>query len=250
MRASRRRATTGPPPRKGRPRRGGEDDRDDQRGGCASNRFCCGRSAAPWPRRHCLPRRWVIVRVPRLLPVDEPGQEVQLSRRWPSDRCGPPLLQQALPVHPRGRCGRAPHSPCDHLRQVGALLPQRALRGLQGEPIRPAGRPHPAVPVDARGRRGVRAAPGREAGVRGRRHHRDLRARGRRGGRRRRHRLGRQGPDAARRRAGVDVRPGVGGGPPARLGQDRGSGPNGASASTRSWSISACPPSEWSTCRR
>ncbi len=160
--------------------------------------------------RHRVPGRRLVVRVPRLLPVDEPGPEVQLPCRRPAHRRRPPVLQQALPVHQGRRGGPEADPPRHHLRQVRDDVPQRALPRVQGQPLRPAGRPHPAVPADARRRRGVRPHPDREGGLRGGRHHRHLRAPGRRQRRRRDDRLRRQGPDAARRRADLDVRPGLG----------------------------------------
>ena len=97
-----------------------------------------------------------------------------------------------------------------HLRQDGELLPARHLPALQGAPEGPSGRTGAAVPADARHRFGLRHGPDRAGPLRGRRHHRHLRAPGAPGRRRRSHRLGRQGPHAARRAGRVDVRSGFG----------------------------------------
>ena len=92
-----------------------------------------------------------------------------------------------------------------HLRQIRGLVPQGALSALQGQSQRAAGRPHSAVPADARGGARLRPHPDRAGPLRGRRPHRHLCETSRRARRRRAHRLRRQGPDAAHRPARVDV---------------------------------------------
>ena len=162
------------------------------------------------PRRPCLSGRRVVVRLPRLLPVDPAGPEVQLSRRPPADGGGQAFFHQNAAVRPRGR-GRHQADPSrDHLRQDRGFVPARHLSALQGPPARAAGRSRAAVSADARDRARLRHDSGRAGPLRGRRPDRDLCAPGARGGRGRFHRLGRQGPDAARRAGGRHVRPGLG----------------------------------------
>ena len=71
-------------------------------------------------------------------------------------------------------------------------------RRLQGEPADAARRPHPAISAHPRRGESLQRRLHRAGGLRGRRSHRHLRARGAGSRRRRDHRLLRQGPDAAR----------------------------------------------------
>ncbi len=182
--------------------------------------LCDGHDPAPppgRPRRPCFSHRRLVVCLPRLLSVDPPGPEIQLPDRSPPDRRGAAVRDQGAAVHPRR--GRRPQAdPSRHdLRQDGELVPARPLPGLQGAPEGSARRAGAAVPADARHRLGVRHGPDRAGPLRGRRHHRHLRPSGARGRRRCPHRLGRQGPHAARRPVRLDVRSGFGPGRGRRL---------------------------------
>ena len=107
----------------------------------------------------------------------------------------------------RDGAGRFQADPSRHdLRQDGELVPARHLSRLQGAPEGSSRRTGAAVSPDARHGFGLRHGPDRAGPLRGRRHHRHLRPPGPSGRRRRAHRLGRQGPDAARRAGRVDVR--------------------------------------------
>ena len=197
------------------------------------------------PRRPRLPGRWLVLRLSRLFPVDQPGRQVQLPLRRAADRRAPPVLHQALPVRARGR--RRHHAdPSRHrLRQVRGDLPQGDLPRLQGHPPRAARRPRAAVPADARGGARLRPGAGRDGRLRGRRHHRHLRQGGEGGRRRGAHHLLRQGPDAARRRHGALLRFRI---------RHRAAGPatgrSGASTARASSTISACRRRRSSTSRR
>ena len=163
----------------------------------------------------------------------------------PADRRGAAVRDQSAAVHPR-RGGRPQADPSRHdLRQDGELVPARHLPGLQGAPEGSSRRTGAAVPADARDRLGLRHGPDRAEPLRGRRHHRHLRPPGARGRRRRAHRLGRQGPHAARRAGRVDVRPGFGPSRGRRL--SRGAA---LRRRTRSRNISASARTRWSTSRR
>ena len=166
------------------------------------------------PRRPRLSRRRLVVRLPRLFPVDPAGPEVQLSIRPAADRSGAPVRHQDAAVRPGGGGGGEADPSRDHLRQVGGFVPPDDVSGLQEPPVGPAGRSDAAVSADARDRPRLRHDPGRAGQVRGRRPDRDLRQAGARGRRRRHDRLGRQGPHAAHRAGRLDVRP--------RLGRPRG----------------------------
>ena len=160
------------------------------------------------PRRPCLSGRRLVVRLPRLFPVDPPGSEIQLPLRQAAGRRGAAVRHQGAAVPARRRGGDQADPSGDHLRQVGEFVPPRALSALQGAPARPAARSRAAVPADARDGRRLRPHPDRAGPLRGRRPHRHLRDAGARQGRRRADRFGRQGPDAARRPGRGDVRPG------------------------------------------
>ena len=158
------------------------------------------------PRRPRFSHRRLVVCLSRVLSVDPPGSEVQLSHGSLTDRRGQAVRDQSAAVHPR-RGGRPQaHSPRHDLRQDGKLVPARHLSAIQGASEGSAGRTGAAIPVDARDRLGLRHGPHRAEPLRGRRHHRHLCPTGPRGRRRRSHRLSRQGPHAARRFGSLDVR--------------------------------------------
>ena len=166
-------------------------------------------SARPSPhetRRPSLPRRRLGVHLQSLPCLAAAEPEI---RRTAGER-GARLLQHGVeaaagcPQH-RGRRGAHPFR--GHLRLFLAHLPQRALCRVQGEPLGAAGRPDPAIRADPRGDPGVRPAVPGDRGLRSRRPHRQLRPAHQGGRRRRDDHLVRQGPHAAGRVEGVDVRP-------------------------------------------
>ena len=85
-------------------------------------------------RRPCLPGGRLVLRLPRLFPVDQPGSEIQLPLGPSADRSGATLLHQAFPVRARWRGRDQADASRHHLRQVGELVPQGALSRLQGAP--------------------------------------------------------------------------------------------------------------------
>ena len=132
--------------------------------------------------------------LPRLPRAAAPDPQVRRA----AGRRGRGLLQHGL-QDGRGRQGRRrAHPRGGDLRQVRAHLPQRALPRLQGAAPAGARRPRPAVRADPRGDPRLQPALHRDGRLRGRRHHRHLRLPGARRRRAGDHRLGRQGPDAAR----------------------------------------------------
>ena len=178
-----------------------------------AHRLCEGHDPAPSsgrPRRPCFSHRRLVLRLPRLLPVDPAGPEIQLPFGPAADRRGAAVCDQGAAVHPRRGGGVQADPSRHHFRQDGKLVPTRHLPGLQGSPEGSPRRTAAAVPADARHRLGLRHGADRAGPLRGRRHHRHLRPPGARGERRRSHRFRRQGPHAARRAGRVDVRPGFG----------------------------------------
>ena len=141
------------------------------------------------------PDRRLGLHLPRLPRAAAPDPQV----RRPAGRRGRRLLQHGLEDAARDQGGRRADPRRGHLRQVRGDLPQRALPGLQGAAPAGARRPRAAVPADPRRDPRLQPALHRAGGLRGRRHHRDLRHAGRGARRAGDDRLGRQGPDAARR---------------------------------------------------
>ncbi len=174
-----------------------------------------------WPRRARSP----MVRAPRRMGLPCHAR-VGRNPPGPDRRVGlhlPRVLRAAALDRPKGRAGRRRLRLLQHavppgpghggrpagggVRQGQGELSRRDLPRLQGQPARAARRPRAAVPAGARSRPCGRPAGDRARGLRGGRHHRDLRPRGERGRPRGDHRLVRQGPDAADPRGRPDVRP-------------------------------------------
>ena len=110
------------------------------------------------------------------------------------------------PAFARHEAGGAADPPGGGVRQVGAHVPHRVLSRIQGQSLRAARRPAPAVPADPRGGARLRPALPGAGRLRGRRPDRHLCAAGLRAGRQRDHRSLRQGSDAARDRLRRHVR--------------------------------------------
>ena len=162
------------------------------------------------PRRPRLSRRRLVLRLPRLLPVDPAGPEIQLSHGSPADRRRPAVFDQAAAIRPRRRGRDQADASGDHLRQVGELVSPRSVPALQEPTARPSRRSRASVPAHARNRARLRHDPDRAGPLRSGRSHRDLCPPGAREGRRRADHLRRQGPDAAHRAWRIHVRSGVG----------------------------------------
>ena len=116
------------------------------------------------------------------------------------------LLRHAVEASARGWRAFPAHPFRGDLRPFRAHVSQRALCRLQGASPGHAGGPRPAISADPRRGEGLQRRLPRAEGLRGRRPHRHLRARGAGSRRRRDHRLLRQGPDAARAPGRAHVR--------------------------------------------
>ena len=143
----------------------GRQIRDRQVGKTRPRRF-------PQKGRPRLPGRRLGLHLPRL--PRAAAAHPQVGR--PADQRRARLLQHAVEAAQRHEAGGAADAPRRGVRQVGEDLPHRFLSRIQGAAAGHPRRSDPAVPADPRGGARLRHSLPGAGRLRGRRHHRDLRA--------------------------------------------------------------------------